>query len=42
LDFTAPLSLWQMMTLVGGLGVWVQIASIRMMAHLIRALRDVE
>ena len=40
LDFTAPLSLWQMSTLVGGLGVWVQIASVRMMAHLVRALRD--
>lgn len=39
LDFTAPLTLFQQMTLVGGLGVWVQISSIRLMAHLIRALR---
>jgi hypothetical protein len=40
LDFTAPLTLWQMMTLVGGLGIPLQIGSIRMMAHLVRALRD--
>lgn len=40
LDFTAPFTLWQMSTLVGGLGVWLQIAGIRMMAHLVRALRE--
>ena len=40
LDFTVPMSLWQQMTMVGSIGVWLQLGSIRMAAHLVRALRD--
>jgi hypothetical protein len=39
LDFVAPLSPFQQLTLVGGLGFWIQVGSIRMIVMLIRALR---
>lgn len=42
LDFVVPLTLFQQMTMVGSLGVWIQIACIRMIAHLIRSLRSGE
>ncbi len=40
LDFTVPLTLWQQMTMVGSIGVWIQLGMIRMAAHLVRALRE--
>lgn len=42
LDFSVESSLWQQMTMVASMGLWLQLGMIRMAAHLIRALRAVE
>jgi hypothetical protein len=34
------MTLWQQMTMVGSMGLWLQLGMIRMAAHLVRALRD--
>lgn len=40
LDFVVPMTLWQQMTMVASMGLWLQLGMIRMAAHLVRALRD--
>jgi hypothetical protein len=40
LDVVVPYSFFQTLTMVASMGVWLQIACFRMIAYLIRALRD--